>query len=1024
MEQAERPFSQEQHAGQLHSLRNETDDRRGTNLQNSSQSGDPRSWTFWDRNHMSHSNINGNNIGENRDPSSVCRDNLRGRCSRGSSCKFQHVDCDGAGYYGSGQGNLGPTSEARNSQSFGGSKDGDSYRRSPCRKFQWGNCYRGSTCPYLHTQSTEFNSTGVDDSSRRPFLRESRERIPCRNFQNGGCNRGSSCSYLHSEFSESDRPMHKLNAGQQHRIVTASRNFGFHEGSVNNTFNTSQVHGVANKENNSRSSFSREPRRRSPCRNYLNGRCHFGSSCCRWHPGNAHGHNWSAENSINHDLAGGHQYNNLKTVPRSRSPCHFIHRGNGYQGTPSANLHQATVYERTSYDLGARNHQVTATSRDLNFNRGNVVREVNNQGVQPYLNTHPGYNRETINGSWRGSSLERKRSRPVSDFGEDQVQPEVCLRFTKGRCDQGGNCRYLHSFHEYASSITQPNQKPQLETTAELISIDQANQCAPGNENVNSWSRPFKRPRTWSRSSFSPEGNVRYRMLRRDYSLGDYHRSRSHHESQNQHPGYRSFKYYGPENHTNNEQHLKIAATSVIPHENTDFIVMAAAGQGGLMSHGMHLDQCQSGCPRSEGATTINQEPLESGRCETAGLKVDLNHETNENFEDTKHMMKTFSIKMTHNQHPNSYKCGVEFTMGDMAHTSSRSLSINSSMGETSLDHKSVVPGSVVSDDVNTGFPKTGDIGDVLVSDHPVEEQGNETVTMKVPRTMVDLSSADTRDGLLGVTANSTLPASQSSDAAILSSRRKLLVLDVNGLLADIVGDFPDRFKPDTIVGGKGVFKRPFCDNFVDFCFEKFDVGIWSSRTELVLRLNLVSLSNELQDCENAQDQVRHQSHCTQTGYNTVENSDKPLVLKELKKLWEKQEKDLPWKKGFYNETNTILLDDSPYKALRNPPYTAIFPFPYSFRNVGDKSLGPDGDLRLYLERLAEAENVQKFIQENPFGQRAITKTNLSWAFYSKIAGDYASPQEPFVLTTSNSSEVNDMSQILLSLNAPAQPLG
>ncbi|XP_074316463.1 uncharacterized protein LOC141652764 [Silene latifolia] len=1011
---AERPFSQEQHVGQLHSWRNETDDRTGANLQNTSQSRDPRRWTVSDRNHMSNSNIDGKDIRENRGPSSVCRDNLRGKCSRGSFCKFQHTDPDGA------QWNSGPTSEPGNSHSFGGNKDGDSYRRSPCRKFQQGNCYRGSACPYLHPQSTEFSSAGVDNSSRRPFFRESRERPPCRNFQNGHCNRGSSCSFLHSEFSESDRPMHKLNAGQQHRIVTASRNFGFHEGSVNNTFNTSQVHGVANKENNSRSSFSREPRRRSPCRNYLNGRCHFGSSCIRWHPDNANGHNWSAENSNNHDLAGGHQFNNLKTVPISRSPCHFIHRGNGYQGTTPANLHPATVYERTRYDLGARNHQVTATSRDLNFNRGNVVREENNQGVQPYLNTHPGYNRETINGSWRGSSSERKRSRPVSDFGQYQVQPEVCLRFTKGRCDQGGNCRYLHSFHEYASSITQPNQKPHLETTADLTSIDQAHQCAEGNENFNSWRQPFKRPRTWSRSSFSPEGNGRCRMLRRDYSLGDYHRSRPHHESQNQHPDYHPFKYYRPENHTNNEQHLRVAATSVIPHENTDFIVMAAAGQGELMSHRMHIDQCQSVCPRSEGAPTINQEPVE--RCETAGIKVDLYHEANENSEGTKHIMNTYSRKMRHNQHPNSYKCGVEYTMGDVTHASSRSLSINSSMGGTSLDYKSVVPGSVVSEDINTSVPKTGDIGDVLVSDHPVEEQGNETVTMKVQSTMVDSSTADTRDGsLLGVTDNSTLPASQSSDAAILSSRRKLLVLDVNGLLADIVSDFPDRFTPDATVGGKGVFKRPFCDNFLDFCFEKFDVGIWSSRTEKNVTRVL--------DClmKNTKDKLLfcwHQSHCTQTGYKTVENNEKPLVLKELKKLWEKQEKDLPWKKGFYNEANTILLDDSPYKALRNPPYTAIFPFPYSFRNVGDKSLGPDGDLRLYLERLAEAENVQKFIQENPFGQRAITKTNLSWAFYSKIVGDYTTPQEPVAQPSSNSSEVNDVSQILLSLNAPAQPLG
>lgn len=64
---------------------------------------------------------------------------------------------------------------------------------------------------------------------------------------------------------------------------------------------------------------------------------------------------------------------------------------------------------------------------------------------------------------------------------------------------------------------------------------------------------------------------------------------------------------------------------------------------------------------------------------------------------------------------------------------------------------------------------------------------------------------------------------------------------------------------------------------------------------------------------------VQDQSHCTSTDFNTLENQSKPLVLKELRKVWEKIEPDLPFEKGEYDETNTLLLDDSPYKALRNP---------------------------------------------------------------------------------------------------------
>lgn len=65
---------------------------------------------------------------------------------------------------------------------------------------------------------------------------------------------------------------------------------------------------------------------------------------------------------------------------------------------------------------------------------------------------------------------------------------------------------------------------------------------------------------------------------------------------------------------------------------------------------------------------------------------------------------------------------------------------------------------------------------------------------------------------------------------------------------------------------------------------------------------------------------MQDRSHCTATEYKTLENKDKPLVLKELRYLWwDNKGVSLPWDKGYYNETNTVLVDDSPYKALRNP---------------------------------------------------------------------------------------------------------
>lgn len=215
-------------------------------------------------------------------------------------------------------------------------------------------------------------------------------------------------------------------------------------------------------------------------------------------------------------------------------------------------------------------------------------------------------------------------------------------------------------------------------------------------------------------------------------------------------------------------------------------------------------------------------------------------------------------------------------------------------------------------------------------------------------------------------------------------SNKKLLVLDLNGLLADIVPlqHVPYGFKMDAIVSGKAVFKRPFHDDFLQFCFEKFNVGVWSSRirknVELVLDFLLGSAKDKLLFCWD-------QSHCTDTGFPVVGNRSKPIILKKLKKLWEKFEPDLPWERGEYDESNTLLLDDSPHKALCNPPNTAVFPNTYFYTDEKDDSLGPEGDLRLYLEGLSMAENVQKYVESNPFGQRPITEKNVSWRYYCKV---------------------------------------
>ncbi|KAL6521689.1 hypothetical protein OROGR_018258 [Orobanche gracilis] len=220
-------------------------------------------------------------------------------------------------------------------------------------------------------------------------------------------------------------------------------------------------------------------------------------------------------------------------------------------------------------------------------------------------------------------------------------------------------------------------------------------------------------------------------------------------------------------------------------------------------------------------------------------------------------------------------------------------------------------------------------------------------------------------------------------EKALMSSvRRKLLILDVNGILVDIVQATGKQRKGDTRLPGREVYRRPFCGDFLKFCFQNFDVGVWSSRSKRLLHqlvdFLLGNLKHKLLFCWDM-------SHSTQTGFRTLDYCQKPLVCKELSKIWDNDDPNMHWKKGDYNESNTLLLDDSPYKALLNPMHTAVFPYPYSVVDKNDNSLGPRGDLRVYLEGLLTSDNVQMYVEQHPFGQKAIDDQNPSWGFYAGV---------------------------------------
>ncbi|CAK9138393.1 unnamed protein product [Ilex paraguariensis] len=220
-----------------------------------------------------------------------------------------------------------------------------------------------------------------------------------------------------------------------------------------------------------------------------------------------------------------------------------------------------------------------------------------------------------------------------------------------------------------------------------------------------------------------------------------------------------------------------------------------------------------------------------------------------------------------------------------------------------------------------------------------------------------------------------------------LGPRKKLLVLNLGGLLVHRLHRREEysvrkHGHPDFVSGNFLVFKRPFCDEFLRFCFQRFEVGIWSA----AMRLNIDGvLSSIMGGLRGKLVFVWDQEECTDSGFRSLEKKEKPIFLKELKKLWEKKYSTLPWRIGQYSSTNTLLIDDDPYTALLNPPNTAIFPKKYKADDVNDTYLGPKGEMQLFLEGLEDADDVPTYVKEHPFGQPAITPSHPDWGFYSKI---------------------------------------
>ncbi|KAF3642604.1 putative elastin-like [Capsicum annuum] len=159
----------------------------------------------------------------------------------------------------------------------------------------------------------------------------------------------------------------------------------------------------------------------------------------------------------------------------------------------------------------------------------------------------------------------------------------------------------------------------------------------------------------------------------------------------------------------------------------------------------------------------------------------------------------------------------------------------------------------------------------------------------------------------------------------------------------------------------------------VDRVHQRNESAVLSRNIEPVLDNILVGLRRKLVF-------VWDQDNCIDSGFSTVEKKNKPIFLKQLKKIWENNSYG-----GRFSKSNTLLIDDEPHVALLNPPNTGVFPHAYKVNDGRDTFLGPKGEMQEFLEGLIDAIDVPSYVKGHPFGQPAITDSHRDWDYYDGV---------------------------------------
>lgn len=168
--------------------------------------------------------------------------------------------------------------------------------------------------------------------------------------------------------------------------------------------------------------------------------------------------------------------------------------------------------------------------------------------------------------------------------------------------------------------------------------------------------------------------------------------------------------------------------------------------------------------------------------------------------------------------------------------------------------------------------------------------------------------------------------------------KRRLLVLDLNGTLVHRqykhAKKKPCLREPDFVIGNFDCYKRPGIETFLDFCFQNFDVGVWTSATAR----NAFPLLKVLFD-DRADDLkfVYTREDCIDVKNTDTDHSS----TKDMSLVW----KNFPE----YSKQDTIVIEDSTDKHVPNTDIVMVIK-PYDGTDDDDAELAVmEAKLRLLL---------------------------------------------------------------------------